>query len=149
MRKFVLIILVFLTGCTTAQIPQYLQADHPYMRRFYADFEQTQAAINQALTDLGWEIEKTTDPLVYEESVVNNLDGQKVLIMTKIRQTPLFLGTRYAKMNIYIRSKNKISEVEIRYYTVTSLPLRNLDSYRNDSAAERILKHIGEVLEQT
>jgi len=146
MKRIFLILVLFCLGCTTTRIPAYIQDKNPYVKRFPAGFEATSAAVEQTLADMGWEIDETTDPIVYEQDRINDLDEKQVLLLTTIRQTGMFLGTRYAKMNIYLRSKKEVSEVELRYVTITVTPLKTLTSYRNDSAAQRILDHVEKLL---
>jgi len=147
-RKLFLVLLCLgWVGCTSAVIPNYLPDQQPYVRRYQADFDQTLKAVHESLTDLGWQIEQTADPLVYEQDKIRQADQRDILIMTGVRQTPLFIGTRYAKMNVYIHSQQQESEVEIRYLTITSLPFKNVSSYNNEKAAERILNYIGKILE--
>jgi hypothetical protein len=150
MKKLLLVFAaVILVGCTTAQIPQYLQDKKPYIQRFYADYEDTLEVTHEALKQLGWKVEQTADPHVFEQQgATNDLNEKQILIFTEVRQTPLFVGTRYAKMNIFIRSKGKLSEVEIRYLTVNSLPLKNFQSYQNKSAADRVFDCIAGLLKK-
>lgn len=138
--------LLYCAGCASVQIPGYVQNKNPYSQRFYADFVKTRAATEAALQELGWKVAERLDPLVYEQSAVNDLDEAKELWVTEARQIPLFIGTRYARVNVYIRSKKDISEVEIRYLTITSMFFKNCTSYRNKAAAERILKRIEQKL---
>jgi len=145
-KLYLSLFLLLCVGCASAQIPTYLQDKNPYTKRFYANYDEALSAILESLEDLGWEIDARVDPAVYEQKEASLYDGQRLLVMTKIRQTPMFLGTRYARINIILRSKKDISEVEIRYVTVNSLPIRNITAYRNDSAVERIFNHISELL---
>lgn len=147
MRKWILGLLVLTVwGCTAARIPTYLQDIKPYTQRFYANHEEALAAVQQTLKDMGWQLDETTNPVIYEQDRTSDLDEKQVLLITTIRQTGLFLGTRYAKMNIFIRSKKNISEVEIRYITVTSLPLKTFTTYSNDSSVKRLFSHLEKIL---
>lgn len=147
MRKVLSLFLVLVcVGCTSVHVPVYLPDKNPYTKRFYANHEEALIAITKALEDLGWEIEDTTDPSVYERNSTPDLDEKEILIFTRTRQTPMFLGSRYAKINVYVRSKKEISEIEIRYLTVTSLPFRSFESYQNNSAVQRIFGRIAELL---
>lgn len=137
-RILTLGIFIFVTGCTAVNVPSYLQDKRPYIRRVYATFPQTVTAVETALAETGWTIEKKLDPVVYEQTD-KNLDGENLLLITQTRQTPMFLGTRYARMNIYIRSNQGVAEVEVRYLTITSIFPKNFRSYKNESAAERFL----------
>ena len=95
-----------------------------------------------ALEDLGWIIEHKVDPAVYEQGSIESAEEQRVLLLTQIRQTPMFLGTRYAKLNVYIKSLKGVSEIEIRYLTVTSVFFKTFQTYQNDKAVERIFRRI-------
>ena len=148
MRKIWLIVtLVMFTGCATAQIPAYLQKKFPYLHRFYADYDKALASLEKTLADLGWVIEKKVDPSVYEEDTQSVPGSKSILIITEVRQTHLLLGTRFAKMNIILRSSADVSEIELRYVTVTSLPLKNFVTYRNNSAADRFFGRLDQVLD--
>jgi len=147
MKKFaIILLLIFCVGCASAQIPTYLQDKNAYVKRFYADYQEALSAITQTLKDLGWEIDGKVHPSVYELKETSAYDGEQLLIMTKIRQTPMFFGTRYARMNIFLRANNDVAEIEIRYLTVNDLPFKDITAYRNDSAVERIFRHIAELL---
>jgi len=147
-RKIWLVLIVFaLAGCATAQIPAYLHKKFPYTHRFYADYDKALTSLEQTLADLGWVIEKKTDPTVYEEGTAGAPGTQNILLITKVRQTALLIGSRYAKMNIFLNSTDGVSEIELRYVTVTSLPFKNFVSYKNDSAAERFFGRFDQVLD--
>ena len=140
---------IFFMGCTTATIPSYLPDNQPYTMRFYADYERTLETISQSLKDLGWKIEKTTNPIIYEQNLIETVNQQQALIITEVRQTPMVVGTRYARLNVFLRSQENVSDVEIRYLTITSLPLKSIRSYENKGAVERIFGHIKESLAQS
>jgi len=141
-RKFLCLLLLTLVGCTTTSIPSYLQDKNPYKKRFYATFPEARAAVENVLSELGWKIAEGVDPLVYEQSDVNDLSDQQILLVTDVRQTPLFVGSRYARLNIFLRSQKNISEVEIRYYTVTNVGIKNFKSYGDKGAMRRIMERI-------
>jgi hypothetical protein len=147
-NRLVFIIALLFLGCSSVRIPSYLQDKHPYTKRFHGNYEQTMAAVKQTLAEFGWEIAEETDPLVYEQDRIHDLDEQRKMIITKSRQTSLFIGTRYGKMNIYVFSKKNISEVEIRYLTVTSIAFKSFRDFRDDAAAERIYTQIGKFLSE-
>ena len=149
MRKVWLIItLLVFTGCAAAQIPAYLQKKFPYTHRFYAGYDKALSSLEQTLSDLGWVIEKQVDPSIFEEDTQSAPGSKSILVITQVRQTPMILGTRYAKMNIILHSSGDVSEIELRYVTVTSLPLKNFVSYKNDSAAERFFGRFDQVLDE-
>ena len=148
MKKLFIIVSAFLMGCASTQIPNYLPDKKPYTKRFYTNFSKVLEATQKALHEMGWQIEDTTDPAEFEQNRNYIADSQQTLMMTKIRQTPLFIGTRYAKMNIYLRSIDNLTEVEIRFLTVTSLPFKNIKNYHNDGAAQRVFNCIDELLKE-
>ena len=147
MRKvhFVILLMICL-GCSTVVIPNYLPDKKPYGMIFYSDYDVTLKAITESLKALGWSIEQTTNPIIYEQSSMGTEDQKQVLVITEVRQTPMFLGTRYARINVFLRSKDNVSNIEIRYLTVTTLPFKILRSYNNNSAVERIFTRIGKYL---
>ncbi len=149
LRKILFMVcVVTLAGCSTIDIPQYIQDKYPYQKTLYKSFDKTLEATRQALTDLGWTIDKEVQPSIYERNrVVEEGEGQATLIFTDVRRTPFILGTRYAHLNIYLRGGEKVTEVEIRYLTLNSLAFKTFRHYKNDAATERIFKKIEENLE--
>ncbi len=146
-RVIVLFFMLFFVGCVSATIPHYLQDKSPYKKKFYASYDDTLKAVQTTLPDLGWKITSLSDPVVYEQnSAGNEAVPKQILMFTDVRQTAFFLGTRYAKMNIYVRSLSDGTEVEIRYITVTSTPFKTLKNYKNDNAVQRIFDRIEKAL---
>lgn len=147
MKKLsVILAIVFLAGCATTNMPSYLQPKKPYIKRYYADYAKTLPSVKDVLTELGWTLEESTDPGVYEHTRFNDLDENQLLLVTTVRPTPMLVGTRYARMNVYLRSKKDVSEVEVRYLTTTSTALNNFSTYNNDSAVKRFFMRLDEVL---
>ncbi|MCB9772591.1 MAG: hypothetical protein H6754_08595 [Candidatus Omnitrophica bacterium] len=147
MKKLsVILAIIFLTGCATTNMPSYLQPKKPYIKRYYANYAKTLPSVKDVLTELGWTLEESTDPGVYEHTRFNDLDENQLLLVTTVRPTPMLVGTRYARMNIYLRSKKDVSEVEVRYLTTTSTALNNFSTYNNDSAVKRFFMRLDEVL---
>ena len=148
MRKFLLFLLVIeLTGCVSAKIPNYLNDKVPYKRDFYAGYDETLSAVKESLENLGWKIASEADPAVYEAQLLTgDADRKETLIFTNVRQTPFILGTRYAKMNILVRRLSETTEVEIRYVTITSTVFKSFENYKNDSAVARVFEQIEQLL---
>lgn len=147
MKPFVLFLaILFSAGCATTSMPSYLQPKKPYIKRYYANHDKALASVKTTLQELGWSIEETADPGVYEHTRLNELDEHEVLLVTEVRPTPMFVGTRYARMNVYLRSKKDTSEVEVRYLTTTSTALNNFSTYNNDAAVKRFFLRLDEVL---
>ena len=147
LKKLSLVLaLMVLSGCATTNMPSYLQPKKPYLKRYYSNYEKTLSSVKSILTELGWVLEESTDPGVYEHTRFNDLDENQLLLVTAVRPTPMLVGTRYARMNIYLRSKKEVSEVEVRYLTTTSTALNNFSTYNNDSAVKRFFARLDEVL---
>ena len=134
-------------GCASVTIRNYIREEHPYRKTFYAPYDAVLEATVQSLKDSGWEISKKTDPAVFER---NRDQGdhqvKQVLLFTDVRQMALVLGTRYARMNIYLQSSpsgDNSTDVELRYLTVTSVSLKNFYNYRNDGYARKLFERIG------
>jgi hypothetical protein len=147
MRKGLMITLLFLFGCTAATIPIYLPEKKPYVKRFYADYDAILLATEATLKDLGWEIEDKVSPSVYEAARASDLNEKQLLIITQVRQFPFFVGTRYARMNIFLRSRAGISELEIRYLTLSTVTFKKMKDYSNDAEIKRIFGKVEEVLQ--
>ncbi len=137
---------IFFAGCATTNMPSYLQPKKPYIKRYYTGYDKSLTAVKDILKELGWTLEETTDPGVYEHTRFNDLDENQLLMVTTVRPTPMLVGTRYARMNIYLRSKKDVSEVEVRYLTTTSTALNNFSTYNNNSAVKRLFERLDEIL---
>lgn len=149
MKKiFLILIMIFLTGCASVNIPKYIVDENPYKKKFYSEFETTLKVTVSTLKDFGWEVEEITKPSVFERAKDLGVENQQVLLFTNIRETSMFLGSRFARLNVYVRSgTDNISEVEIRCITVNSVVYNKFTSYKKDSAVERIFDKIQEHLD--
>ena len=149
MKKFVLILMMFaLSGCASVNIPNYIRDENPYKKKYYSEFETALKVTVNTLNDFGWEVGEITKPSVFERTKESEDENRQVLLFTKIRKTSMFLGSRFAKMNIYVRSgSDNITEVEIRCITVNSVVFNKFTSYKKDRAVERIFEHIQERLD--
>jgi len=145
MKKFLFIcLLISLTGCTIIRVPKYIQDSHPYRKNFYGNFDTVLSATTQTIDDFGWKIAGTSDPVVFEKSrELDDLTGKQIVLFTEIRQTALFLGTRYSRLNAFLRTVDEnTTEVELRYITVTSIPFKSFYNYKKDGVIKRIFLHI-------
>ncbi len=126
---------------------QYLQDKNPYTREYYASYDQTLRVVKKVLKNNNWKIAKTTDPSVYEEVQSERHPASKqTIILTELKETSMFLYSRYTQLNVYVRSLQNATEVEIRYGVITALPLKQLRGYRNDHYANRLLDQIATAL---
>ena len=141
------VIVVTLCGCVTVKTPTYIKDPSKYKKEFFASYEKTLEAVQQALEDNGWKISGMTDPGVYEQQPTDTTGTRKqILIFTEVRQTPLILLSRFMNLNVYLRTTDTGTEVEIRYSLVTSMLVRNTYSSTNDAVVNKILNRIGEIL---
>lgn len=147
-RTLSFLFLLTLAGCASVAIPNYIQDEHPYRKEFYAGFDEVLNATTQGLNDLGWQVAQATDPSLFEHSPATEIPGQKqILIFTEVRQTALFIGTRYARINVYLNAASPDTvNAELRYITVTSLPFKSFNSYRSDGFAKRLFEHVEKIL---
>ena len=149
MRKFLAMILLFtISGCASINIPNYIQDKFPYKQTYYAPFSTVHENAVKTLEDLGWTIEKESDPALFERARdIDNNGREQTLVFTEIRQFSFFIGSRYTRLNLYLRgTADQATEVEIRYLGVTSMVFKNFYSYKNDSAVDRIFKRMEEGL---
>jgi len=147
----VFFILFIFTGCASITIPSYIQDKNPYKRKMYSSFEKTVNTVARVLEETNWHIERQTDPAVFERSVDGeDLSKQETLFITKVREMGLFLGTRYAKMNVFVRAASEnYTEVEIRYVTVNSTLVKNFHNYKHNKSVERLFLKIEEKLNKS
>ena len=145
---FTFILIFSFTGCASVVVPNYIQDKNPYKHKFYASFEKTLEATLSAVQETGWTVEQQTDPSVFERVENGKFDKKQTLLITGIRKMGFFVGTRYAKLNIYIRTgSGNVSEVEIRYLSVNSTLVKNFHNYKHDKSAERLFLYIESALE--
>ena len=141
------VLLIACAGCVTVKIPKYLKDESPYKKKFYASFDKTFAATKQALQDTGWKVTETSSPAVFEQSPSATEKGQKeILIFTEVRQTPLILSSRYMGVNVYLRSADNSTDVEIRYISVMPMLFKNAETYKNDLVVNKIFERISQLL---
>ena len=145
---FWVLIGIVLIGCASVTVPNYIRDEHPYRKTFYAPFDTVLDATVHALEDFGWKVAKTTEPSVFERNKDTDKPGVKqLLLFTDVREMALIVGTRYARMNIYVQSAaDNSTEVELRYLTVTSVSLKNFQNYRNDRYAGKFFARIESLL---
>lgn len=143
MRFFYLLMVVFVSGCSTVQIPNYINADHPYARRVYGDLDKVNAAVKLVLAQEGFKVLKETGTDVYERDARDQQEGaQGVLVLTEVREYSRVLYSTYVHLNIYLRQLADGVEVELRYGKVTSVLFKQFKGTRNDAYAVRLLDRI-------
>ncbi|MFZ5800274.1 MAG: hypothetical protein ACOY3D_02715 [Candidatus Omnitrophota bacterium] len=140
-------LILLIAGCVTVKVPKYINQDFPYRQDFAAGFDETFNATSRVLKELGWKITETANPASFDPTSADK--RKQVLIFTEIRQTPMFLSTSYASLNVYLREMGiDRTQVEVRYLYVLPLPLRDHKNYQNDALVKKIFNKINERLKQ-
>lgn len=144
MKKLLCCLLILpLVGCANIMIPSYIQDRSPYQRMFYGSFDKVYATTVEAFNVSGWAIEKEVEPQLFERERALGGDDKQTLLFTEIRHSYFFIGSKYARINVYLReTAANETEVEIRYVKVTSLMFKSLYGYRNDRIVDRIFQDI-------
>ncbi len=137
-------ILFFIGGCASISIPDYIKDENPYKHKFYASFEDVYREALSVLDAEGWKVEKESNPMVFERNESGAGLNKQTLIITEVRPVALFLGTRYARLNMYLReSKQKdVTEIEIRYISINSTPVKTFQNYKHNHAVHRMFDKI-------
>lgn len=148
-RKLIcLLALLSLFGCASTIIPTYVVDKYPYKKTFLAGFDETLQATKDTFKEFGWTIARETHPSEYERGAAGQEQARQILLLTEIRQTSLFIGTRYLRLNVYLReTQDKTAEMEIRYLAVNAFFFKTFYHYKNDKLAERIFTHIQQSLD--
>lgn len=147
MKKIVsIVVLLSVMGCTSLQIPVYIPEEKPFTQRFYAGYPRVVSAVRQALTDQGWSIDRELEPRVFELAVPGAQEGDSVLLVSGIRESRMFFATRYARLNVYIFSKEDVSDVELRYLGVNSVVFFKSKNFGDKDFAKRLFKRMEELL---
>lgn len=131
-------------ACSSIQLPSYIKDQHPYSYKIYAPYGETLTATRDALAEQGWQIQSVSDPTIFEHNKATyDPTVKQVLLITKIKNLPLFLGTRYARMNVYLTSSgDKATDLEIRYLTVNSILFGSFNNYKHPIAVENLHENI-------
>ena len=144
MRKMffsVLCLAVIVSGCTVVQVPMYLPDDKVFTQRVYVDFETALNAVRMAVADFQWDVSSEVPPEMYEVDSESQTE-KEILLITDIKNTHLFVGSRYARMNIYIRSTGAVSEIEFRYMVVNSMVVWKPRTYGSQNLADRFFARV-------
>ncbi len=145
MKKLTFIFLIFfISGCVTVKLPKYLQDRHPYRKEFFADYDRIVSATQGAVEHYGWKISERTNPSVFEQTTDSTSRG--VLFFTEVRETPLFLSSKYISLNVFLKSIDGGAAVEIRYLSSTPFFFTTIRNYRNDRVAQNIFDQINQML---
>ncbi len=143
-KSLVVMTCLFLVGCATITVPKYIKDENPYTEKYLADFATTQKVVISTLEKLGWKIEDTADPMVYERGQkYASVEDKQVLLFTEVKQTPFFIGTKYKRINVYLRALDAATtEVELRFIVINQFPLKSFYGYKKSGYAQKIFKMI-------
>ena len=143
-----ILLLFALAGCASINVPNYVKDENPYKRLYYAPFAKVKDATERVLRNSGWVISQESDPALFElERSVGEGSGQQTLIFTEIRQFSFFFGSRYARLNAFLRSlPDGATEVEIRYLAITATFLKKFYRYKNDKTVKSMFSQIEKAL---
>ncbi|MDP8211863.1 MAG: hypothetical protein P9X22_01050 [Candidatus Zapsychrus exili] len=150
MKKIILLFLCFvLVGCMSVSVPNYIKDDYPYKKVFYSDFDTTLNVTEQSLRDLGWEITDKVEPTIFEKAKeLQDSNHKQILLFTETKETLMFIGTRYSRVNVYLRSgENNTTGVEVRYFSLTAVPFKNFSGYRKDGLVSKLFERIKNYLD--
>lgn len=144
--KFILFFLIVFAGCATSQIPDYIKADHPYVRKVSGDYNAIISAVQLILSEKGWDIQEQVDPSVYERREGGEDQSNDVLLFTKPKRYSKFLYSTYTHFNVYVHATADGAEVDIRYEVLTPSLIKR-SNLRNDSLVNQILDSIEQTVE--
>ncbi len=148
MRRIVIVgICVLLAGCVTVQIPNYIPADHPYVRKVSGNYNEIIDAIKVVLFKDGYSIKSQVNPAIYERRSDGGDQSKDVLFFTNMKQHPKFLYSTYTHFNIFVHPIAEGAEVDVRYNATTPVWLKQFQGSRNDKLANRFLNQVEQELE--
>ncbi|HOD12395.1 MAG TPA: hypothetical protein PLO93_06350 [Candidatus Omnitrophota bacterium] len=149
-HSLMLISTLVLAGCITVQMPQYLKDKNPYRQEFYTSYDKAVTATTHALERLGWKITREVNPVVFEsDKAAAEAQPHQVILFTNVRQTSMFLSSRYTMLNVLIKENNEKVEIEVRYYSVLSVAIKNMESYKNDGLVQKVFAEIEKSINST
>jgi hypothetical protein len=147
MKKFILLSLIFLAGCASVSVPNYIQPEHPYKRIVYGNYDEVLAAVKGVLKEERWSIVKETHPALYERNATyDEQDKEHALIFTGVKQHSRLLYSSFNHLNVYINRMAEGMELDVRYEGVTDLFIKKIHHYRNDRLADRFLNLVEQKL---
>ena len=144
-RIVLILILMSLTGCASVRIPDYIKADHPYVRKISGDYDSIITSTKNVLYREGWLVIREANPSDYERRDGED-QSKDVLLFTEPKRYSKVAYSTYTHLNVFVHANADGAEVDIRYEAVTPGPIRQAD-LRNDRLANRILDKIEQNVE--
>ncbi len=147
MRKLLTVVfLLLLTGCSSVRIPDYIKADHPYVRKFSGDYDTIVSVVKDVLYKQGWLIQQEVNPSEYERREGGEDQARDVLLFSEIKKHSKVAYATYTHLNVFIHANADGAEVDIRYEAITPGPIKQ-SNLRNDRLANRILDQVEQAIE--
>lgn len=142
--SYLLCALVLLSGCVTVNIPNYIKDEHSYKKKFDADYDAVLKATTDMLASFRWNIEGEAQPSVFETvKDIEDADNRQTLLFSNVRQTGFFIGSKYSRVNVFLRGyKKEFTDMEIRFVAITSILFKRFTGYRQDALAKRMFDQI-------
>ena len=146
-RKVVLISsLMMVWGCSTIQIPDYIKADHPYVRKISGDYPKIVSVIQDVLFINGWVVQNAVSPSEYERRDGGEDQSRDVLFFTSPKRHSKIAYSVYVHLNVFIHATADGAEVDIRYEAINPSPIKH-SSVRNDELVNGLLDQIEQAIE--
>ena len=142
-KIFLLMILGLLSGCATGNLPDYIKAGHPYVRKIAGNYDRIIKVVKTVLSKEGWTVKTQLNPSVYERRSGGEDQSNDVLFVTQSKRDSKILYSTYAHLNVFVHALADGAEIEIRYEILSPATT----SLRNDKLANRILDKIEQELE--
>ena len=147
-RALLILMSIFLVGCASTQVPSYVKDTNPYKFKLYASYPKSLTATKQALESNGWSIQSVSDPGIFEqEKKKTDPNTQQILLITNTKDIPMFLGTRYARLNVYLTSADvNQTDLEIRYVTINAAMFGSFENHKHPIAVDNLYNDIDKLL---
>lgn len=139
----VLSLLVICAGCAGLNVPSYIQAESPYKRVYYGEFQSVLDEVRTSLGQEGWHIAKEVDPALYERNpLFGEGDKNHVLIFTDVRKSQRIIYTEAKQLNVYVSLIKEGVEVDVRFRSIKNFYLFRKKSFSNPKSVKRLLDRI-------
>ncbi len=147
---FLSLFLLGALGCSTVNVPPYIQDKHPYTKTLLSNYNKTLLITKKVLQEEGWTLTKSVDPAIYEKGRELDQPGAKQTLIFAQTVHKSWVGTgKYAQINVYLRTVNEANtEIEIRYLVVKDAFVKSFSHYRNDKLVDNLIEKINQQLKK-
>lgn len=142
-KIFLWMILGLVSGCATGNLPDYIKASHPYIRKIAGNYDKIIEAVKIVLSKEGWAVQTQVNPSVYERRSGGEDQSNDVLFVTQSKRDSKIVYSTYTHLNVFVHALADGAEIEIRYEALSPATT----GLRNDKLANRILDKIEQELE--